>query len=33
MSKAWPRMPPDCMGVSVFGNHDYPDAIGLETGK
>ena len=33
MSKSWPTMPPNCMGVSVFGNHDYPDARAYCTQK
>lgn len=33
MSKPWPTMPPDCMGVSVFTNPEYPDATAYCTQK
>ena len=33
MSKPWPTMPSDCMGVSVFAHPDYPDAAAYCTQK
>ncbi len=33
MSKAWPTMPVDCMGVSVFAHPDYPGALAYCTQK